>query len=284
MKYEAPLTTDYIPVKSSTVLISSPIEVSGDNLLPASYNTTNLGSTNNGFSGLCLATGAELTWAGLEANGILKLTGTSTNLLTLTGSLSMSNIAAGTLDYDKFIVSDDGLLKYRTGTQILSDISGQPLDASLTSISGLTYASGSFIALTAEDTYAVRTYAQTLSDIDGANSKLSNLEDTVAINKALLPASDDTGSFTIGSSSYQWYSGYIGTTLHMGDASVINFDSGDITITHSSNLLTIAGGALEVADHGTATNPEVVNVTYGTGSSTPGAAADFPVGTLYFEY
>jgi len=41
-------------------------------------------------------------------------------------------------------------------------------DASLTSISGLTYVSGSFIALTAADTYVVRTYAQTLSDIGAA--------------------------------------------------------------------------------------------------------------------
>lgn len=41
----------------------------------------------------------------------------------------------------------------------------QTSDASLTSISGLTYVSGSYIALTAEDTYTVRTYAQVLSDI-----------------------------------------------------------------------------------------------------------------------
>lgn len=41
-------------------------------------------------------------------------------------------------------------------------------DASLTSIAGLTYASGSYIALTAADTYSVRTYAQVLGDIGAA--------------------------------------------------------------------------------------------------------------------
>ena len=38
------------------------------------------------------------------------------------GSLSLTTIANATTDTDKFIVSDTGLLKYRTGTEILSDI------------------------------------------------------------------------------------------------------------------------------------------------------------------
>ena len=61
-------------------------------------------------------------------------------------------------------------LEGRTTANVLSDIGAQASDASLTSIAGLTYVSGSFIALTAEDTYAVRTYAQTLSDIGGQAS------------------------------------------------------------------------------------------------------------------
>ena len=44
----------------------------------------------------------------------------------------------------------------------------QPIDAALTNISGLVYVSPSFIKLTAEDTYAVRTLAQTVSDLSGA--------------------------------------------------------------------------------------------------------------------
>lgn len=38
------------------------------------------------------------------------------------GSLSLTTIANATTDTDKFIVSDTGLLKYRTGNEILSDI------------------------------------------------------------------------------------------------------------------------------------------------------------------
>ena len=38
------------------------------------------------------------------------------------GSLNLTTIANATTDTDKFIVSDTGLLKYRTGNEILSDI------------------------------------------------------------------------------------------------------------------------------------------------------------------
>jgi len=50
----------------------------------------------------------------------------------------------------------------------IPDLSGtyQPLDGALTSISGLTYVENSFIKLTANDTYAVRTLTETKEDLD----------------------------------------------------------------------------------------------------------------------
>jgi hypothetical protein len=41
-------------------------------------------------------------------------------------------------------------------------------------------------------------------------------------------------------------------------------------------------GALTTADHGTATDPEVVSVVYGTGS--PPAANTTPIGTIWVKY
>ena len=90
--------------------------------------------------------------------------------------LTLSSIAAEGSDVDKFLVDSTGVIKYRTGAQVLSDIGGsasghdhsgvyEPADASLTSIAGLTYASASFIKLTAEDTYAVRTISEVKSDL-----------------------------------------------------------------------------------------------------------------------
>ena len=42
--------------------------------------------------------------------------------------------------------------------------------------------------------------------------------------------------------------------LHIGDLGVINFDAGDITVTHSAELLTVAGGAFDVNGNATASS------------------------------
>ena len=43
------------------------------------------------------------------------------------GPLSISSISAAVTDTDRFLVSDGGVIKYRTGAELLSDIGGQPL-------------------------------------------------------------------------------------------------------------------------------------------------------------
>jgi hypothetical protein len=40
------------------------------------------------------------------------------------GSLALNTIPNATTDTDKFLVSDGGVLKYRTGAEVLSDIGG----------------------------------------------------------------------------------------------------------------------------------------------------------------
>ena len=50
------------------------------------------------------------------------------------GDVTISTIANATVDTDKFLVSDSGVIKYRTGAEVLSDIGG----ASSSSISGTT--------------------------------------------------------------------------------------------------------------------------------------------------
>lgn len=79
--------------------------------------------------------------------------------------LTLSGIAAEATDVDKFLVDSTGVIKYRTGIQVLSDIGGQASDAGLTSLAGLVYASDSFIKATAADTYVIRTIAETKTDL-----------------------------------------------------------------------------------------------------------------------
>ena len=69
----------------------------------------------------------------------------------------------------------------------------------------------------------------------GATIALDNLSG-VSINASLL--FDTDASYDIGSSS-------VGINdLHLGSGGVINFDGGDVTITHSANALTFAGGTI----------------------------------------
>ena len=77
----------------------------------------------------------------------LGTTGTTINIASHTASQSLA------LDASKNLVSVDLGVVY------------QPLDASLTSIAGLTYVSDSFIKVTAEDTYVIRTLAETKTDL-----------------------------------------------------------------------------------------------------------------------
>jgi hypothetical protein len=70
-----------------------------------------------------------------------------------------------------------------------------------------------------------------------ANKALGNLA-SVAINTDLLPASNDGAG--IGNTSYKF------SDVFLASGAVINLNSGDVTLTHSSNLLTIGGGGLSI--------------------------------------
>lgn len=76
---------------------------------------------------------------------------------------------------------------------------------------------------------------QTLAGLGGANTALSNLA-SVAINTDLILGSSDGGA--LGSTSKMW------SDLFVASGAVLNFNNGDVTITHSADTLTVAGGNL----------------------------------------
>ena len=110
-------------------------------------------SANNAYTyigitgGLQFRLGATTTLATLDSSG---------NFSTV-GTLGADTIAAGTSDYNKFLVSDAGIIKYRTGTQIASDIgaidtSGVPVD-------------NDFAKFTDANTIEGRSYTETRNDL-----------------------------------------------------------------------------------------------------------------------
>jgi len=87
---------------------------------------------------------------------------------------------------------NNGIAAYVGGEmswQTKAELSLQPLDTALTNISGLTYVSPSFLKLTANDTYAVRTIAEVKTDLAYSDAEIKAI---------LVDEVTKTGAFTAG--------------------------------------------------------------------------------------
>ncbi len=133
----------------------------------------------------------------------------------------------------------------------------QPIDGALTSISALTYVSPSFIKLTANDTYAVRTLAETLSDIGAApalgadDNYVTNAEKTVIGNTSGANTGDQTSLTGISDTKANFNTALSdGSFAFSGDAPTAHTHelaagATDITATAAElNILDLSGTAL----------------------------------------
>ena len=82
-----------------------------------------IGADDNLFIGTA-ASGTDATFIGDSARNVTIYGGAT---LTVTGALNLSTLANATTDTDKFLVSDGGTVKYRTGAEVLSDIGAAPV-------------------------------------------------------------------------------------------------------------------------------------------------------------
>ena len=194
------------------------------------------------------------TFALFEGNGPVSLRhdnitrfATSSTGVSVTGDATISTIANATSDTDKFLVSDSGTIKYRTGAEVRSDIGAGTGDgtvtgtgantriafwngtSSLTSDAGLTYSSGNHLTTTAQ----VRTG-------DGTKGSPSYSFDGDRDTGMYLEGTNDL-AFAAGGSTYlQVNSSGVGVSsdiYHIGDTdTLIGFGTNTINFETAGNI------------------------------------------------
>ena len=212
----------------------------------------------------------------------------SSEAVSIAKTLTLSTVAAAGTDTDKFLVLDSsGNVDYRTGSQVLSDIGAGTGGGDMTSFqledddgtevtisnakevkiigSGVTTnwtdtdngTDGDPYDLTitvdAAQTGITSVYnaslkvgrdADNLVDFATTDNKIilrvEGVDEVELVQNALSPVTSD--GVALGTGSLMW------SDLFLASASVINFNNGDVTLTHASNTVTLAGGNLALTD------------------------------------
>ncbi len=133
--------------------------------------------------------------------------------------------AAGMIFYD----GDDNLLKFHNGSSFVS-----PVMASSGAVTSITSLLATDIKIGEDD--------QTKIDFETADEihfYAANAQEMIVQANVVAPGADN--GTALGDANQRW------SDLFLASGAVINFNAGDVTATHSSNTLTIAGGTLATA-------------------------------------
>ena len=211
----------------------------------------------------------------------------SSEAVSIAKTLTLSTVAAAGTDTDKFLVLDgSGNVDYRTGSQVLSDIGAGTGGGDMTSFqledddgtevtisdakevkiigSGVTTNwtdtdNGTdadpydlTITVDAAQTGITSVYnaslklgrdADNLVDFATTDNKIifrvEGVDEVELVQNALSPVTSD--GVALGTGSLMW------SDIFLASGSVINLNNGDITLTHSSETLTVAGGTFATA-------------------------------------
>lgn len=166
-------------------------------------------------------------------------------------------IAAATTDTDKFLVSDGGVVKYRTGAELLSDIGG----AGSGSISGTTNTIAKFTSSTGVGNSNITDTGILVSVASAAKLNIDNVTDAATTTDGSLQT--DGGLSVVKDA-------VIGDDLSLlSDAAVLNFGADkDVTLTHVHNVGLSLNTALSIAGSLTVSGGVFKNVTTVTNTYT----------------
>ena len=223
--------TDVFTINSSTGgATSMTLDVSGDLTLDADGGDilfkdggTTFGSATNTGGNLILKSGTTtaLTFSGANATLAGDLTISGDDLYMATNTDAYILVADGT-NYNPVAVSGD---------VTIANNGAVTAAAAQTNITSLL---ATDIKIGEDD--------QTKIDFEDANTinfYANNAKEMVLAENSLSPGTSD--GTALGTTSLMW------SDLFVASGGVLNFNNGDVTVTHSSNTLTVAGGTLAAA-------------------------------------
>jgi hypothetical protein len=247
-------TTAYIDLVGGTNLDfqiagTSEMELTATILAPSTSDGLALGSTSLMWGGLFLASGGVANFN----NGDMLITHSSNTLTVSGGTFATAALTASTITGSGVLSIDDttaassttsGSIHTDGGLGVAGDIYGGD-DLALTS-------SGAVVNFNAGD--MLITHSSNTLTVSGGTLATAALTASTITGSGVLSIDDTTESTSTTSGSVHTDGGlgvagdiYAGDDVFLSSGAVLNFNSGDVTVTHSSNALTVAGGTWATA-------------------------------------
>jgi hypothetical protein len=247
-------TTAYIDLVGGTNLDfqiagTSEMELTATILAPSTSDGLALGSTSLMWGDLFLASAGVINFN----NGDVTLTHSSNAVTVAGGTWATAALTASTITGSGVLSIDDttassstttGSIHTDGGLGVAGDIYGGD-DLALTS-------SGAVVNFNAGD--MLITHSSNTLTVSGGTLATAALTASTITGSGVLSIDDTTESTSTTSGSVHTDGGlgvagdiYAGDDVFLSSGAVLNFNSGDVTVTHSSNALTVAGGTWATA-------------------------------------